>query len=427
MIKNLSKVVLASFLLTGVAQAANLYKDSSNSVSVDVVAKAYAAHDDYSVVNNSSTREMAPVEMMGLVKMGITYRKQFNSDLSAKTYIKLDLPIFEYSKSEYGEGYASAAEAQLNNKHLSTFGYVEYAYQSINSLKYGNLVVGRYQGFYSKISDFSDVSLFIGQVAHSSIDTKLLGGDPETGISYTEKFLDNKLSLGVSLDVGSDQSPSSVGYKDATVLKKDFKLGTSATYTMSDNFKAGISYNLAEYRMYSDSASSVNIGKRVGHSVIGGVSYNNGATLIGLTASYQNYGYNASKFIDENNDVQSNSQGMANEKANIWGVSLGATYDFSGVGLGFMPIAQFELKKDYMKNTTVSDRSEVKSSFVRTQALELGFTYNVTRNLQYIAAAVIDLRSKNQIQKVDNFLTGIDNGDKYTSHHFFGAGVRYRF
>lgn len=425
MIKSLSKVVLASFILTGVAQAANLYKDSSNSVSVDVTAKAYAAHDNYSVVNNSSTREMAPVEMMGLVKMGLTYKKQFNSDLSAKTYVRFDLPIFGYSKSEYGYGYFSSGAAKDANKYLPTFNYVEYAYQSINSLKYGNLVVGRYQGFYSKISDFSDVSLFVGQLAHISIDTKLLGGDPETGISYTEKFLDNSLSLGVSLDVGADQSPSSVDYNYATVLKKDFKLGTSATYTMNENFKAGISYNLAEYRMYSNADSSINTGRKVGHSVIGGLSYNDGATLIGLTASYQNYAYNVSEIFDI--DKNTTNTDPSNVKNNIWGLSVGATYDFSGVGLGFMPIAQFEFKKDYLKNTTVADRSEAKSSFVRTQALELGFTYNITRNLQYIAAAVIDLRSKSQIQKVDNFLSMKDNVDKYTAHHFFGAGVRYRF
>lgn len=421
MIKSLSKVVLASFLLTGVAQAANLYKDSSNSVSVDVTAKAYAAHDNYSVVNSSSTREMAPVEMMGLVKMGLTYKKQFNSDLSAKTYVRFDLPIFGYSKSEYGYGKSSVESAQMANQMLSTFDYIEYAYQSINSLKYGNLVIGRYQGFYSKISDFSDVSLFVGQLAHDSIDTRLLGGDPETGISYTEKFFDNSLSLGLSFDVGADQSPSQTSYSD-TVLKKDFKLGTSAVYTMNDHFKAGLSYNLAEYRMNPNQDDSTNLGRRVGHSVIGGVSYNDGATLIGLTASYQNYNYNAMD-VSALNPVASAS----NEKNNIWGLSVGATYDFSGVGLGFMPIAQFEFKKDYLKNTLIADSSESKKSYVKTQALELGFSYNVTRNLQYIAAAVIDLRSKKQVQDADLITTGKSNGDKYTSHHFFGAGVKYTF
>ncbi|KAL0263776.1 UNVERIFIED_CONTAM: hypothetical protein PYX00_011074 [Menopon gallinae] len=58
-------VVLASFLLTGAAKAADVYRDEFNTFTVNVKAQAYATHDNYGFVDHGKGKTVAPVELQG--------------------------------------------------------------------------------------------------------------------------------------------------------------------------------------------------------------------------------------------------------------------------------------------------------------------------------------------------------------------------
>lgn len=421
MLKNISKVVLSSFLLTGAAQAAELYKDDKNTFTVEVKAQAYAVHDNFGFVNGGKGRTTAPVELEGKVQFESDYTRKINEDLSGTAHVRLDTPMFGYMNNSWGP-----AEASYNDK-LGTYIYIQRAYGKLDHKNYGSIIVGRYQGAYSLINDYSDIDIFIGTPAHDTISSVVFGGAPETGVMYSKKLFNNNLELGVALDGGKDQQALIVlptatttpdGPKDGINFKKDYKGTISAQYHISHNIKVGAAYNIIGYRVSSNLASVNNndLGREIGHAAIVGINYTRGGSIAGLTGSVQNYKYN------EHSPVLGDK---AKNQTTAFGIEAAIAYDISGQGVGFRPQMQFDYKRSYNEMTDKVSGSKVDKNITNVQALELGLSYYVTPNLYYQAAAIFDLRSDKQIEKADKISEVAKK--KATPHHFFGVGVVYKF
>ncbi|KAL0263818.1 UNVERIFIED_CONTAM: hypothetical protein PYX00_011117 [Menopon gallinae] len=404
-------VVLASFLLTGAAKAADVYKDEFNTLTINVKAQAYVTHDYYGFKDTAKGRSVAPAELDGKVQVDTYYFRMYNDKLTANAYVRLDIPTFGYSQGPYGHSYATD-----KNLALSTFGFINKAYGQMTYKDIGTLTFGRYKGFYSHIIDYSDVDIFVGTPAHNTKNSVFFGGSPETGIAYHGVFANESLIVGISADAGKDSVPYFVtSDRKGLNFKKDYKGSAMVQYNIYDGLKVGAAYNITGFRVNSgvEAAQQNDLDRQRAQNIIGGINYNKGRTNIGITGSYQFYRYNVNA-----NDMMKNQS---------YGVEAGITYDISGMGVGFRPSAQFDFRKSYneLKTKNVDGSFTVdKKDYITVQALEVGLSYYVTPNLYYQGAAVLDLRTKARIAKAD----GVDtNKDKATPHHYFGLGVVYKF
>ncbi|MGV3279115.1 hypothetical protein ACFX5K_05670 [Rickettsiales bacterium LUAb2] len=407
MIKNITKVVMAGLLLTGAANAAELYSANGNTVTTNIKLQAYLVHDQLGFdQRNGSVDGVAPAEMTGNIKFETSYYRQFSDNFKVGAFAVIKMYPFGYSNGPYG-GVTPIVDPNGNIPSGDSDRIaIDKAYVTLEHTQYGILQIGNIVGTYNDIQNYSDVDIFIGTPSTDLPSASFFGQDHTNGVRYQNTMLNDKLTLGVMMTPGGDVYPFTAPMGNVN-FEKDFGVGAKAEYKLTDDISVGADYQGTYYRVVSPTAPNPNslTTRKMSNMGIAGISYAKGATLIGATATYKNYKWNNLSTTDYN--------------VNEFGFEAGASYDISGKGVGFRPSAQF----DYLHRSTetkVASNSNTADT-VQTMAAELGVSYYINPQFAYIAAAVLDLRSKDQIKKAQ-----ADN-TKGVPNNYFGVGVLYNF
>ncbi len=321
--KKLTSVAVALMAATSAAQAAEVFKNDTQSV--DLYGRVYAGQFMGTQTDTAGTKE-------GSEKYGANQFIRFGA--------KGDAAI--------GEGMKAIAqyEVQMNlqntEKNISDDAgnlRTRLAYAGVKSDDFGQVTFGRQKGAISSIADWTDVALSDGYGASAlgNGSDNFATGRASNVLKYSHKFVD-ALQLDASYKFDGNKT------EETSVKSADAAYGLAASYALPMNLSIGAGYNVG----LRDQA-----GKDDAKLLVAGLMYDDKAAYAALTYA------DGSDFVENGIDHSG------------WEAALGYNFD-NGFGL----MALYNLREEHDKVDNVK--------YDQVDYYTLGAQYKFNKNLRVI-------------------------------------------